>query len=380
MNRHTLSTHIRRMLAVALILCLSICVLAGCGRQESSQSADSNGLPRVIFVVMGGLGDKSFFDSANEGMKLIHDELGCDTKVVELGYDPAKWETTLHEVSDLDWDIIVAVGYSSQETLAKVAAEHQDKHYILIDGSLDFSTGKYNNVYCISFYQNEASYLAGALAAMIAADDSLPNSNGRGIIGAVGAMDTPNINDFIVGYIQGATETVPDTKVLVSYVGNFSDTAKAKDLAIAQSDSGVSVCFQVCAQAGLGVIEAAATRHFYAIGVDSEQALSLEETKPEQAEVIATSVMKNVGQALFLTVKDYINGVEIPYGTTVSMGLEDSTVELADDKYYQAIATDEMKEKIEELTAKIQSGEIEVKSAFNMSSTEVAAMRNAVRP
>ena len=66
-------------------------------------------------------------------------------------------------------------------------------------------------------------------------------------------MDIPVLNDFIVGYIQGATDTVPDTKVAISVIGDFNDTAKAKDLATAQFNLGSSVAFNVAAQAGLGM-------------------------------------------------------------------------------------------------------------------------------
>ncbi len=376
-------TFFKRFLVLVISSCLVLSGLAGCGKagtSASSDSAKSQELPRVILVIPGSLGDKSFFDSANEGMKLIHDELGCDTKVVQMGTNPAPWKSTLHAVSDLDWDIIITVSYAIQEILQEVALEHPDKHYIIADGSVDFDSGLYNNIHSISFSQNEASYLAGALAAMVASDSSLPYSKGNGVTGVIAAMDTPNINDFVVGYIQGATETVPGAKVLTSYVGSFSDTAKAKDLARAQHDSGAQVCFNVCGVAGLGMIEAAAENSFYAIGVDSDQALSLEAAKPEQARMIVTSVLKNVGRALFLTVQDYIEGGEIPYGTASTMGISDGAVGIADNSYYQAIATDEMKAKLDEIENKIISGEINVKSAFKMTNAEVSAMRAAARP
>lgn len=94
-----------------------------------------------------------------------------------------------------------------------------------------------------------------------AADDPLPLSNGEKMISVVAAMDIPVLNDFIVGYIQGVVNTVPETKVAISYIGDFNDTAKA------QFKLSSCVSFNVAAQAGLGMIGAAAEEQKYAIGV-----------------------------------------------------------------------------------------------------------------
>lgn len=282
-------------------------------------------------------------------------------------------------MSDQDWDIIIVGTYQMQEVLEKVALEYPDKKYIIFDSSVSYDKADYSNVYSISFKQNEASYLAGALAAMIAADDSLPLSNGKKMISVVAAMDIPVLNDFILGYIQGATDTEPDTKVAISYIGDFNDTAKAKDLAKAQFNLGSSVAFNVAAQAGLGMIEAAGESQKYAIGVDADQAMALADSQPEQSKVIVTSVMKNIDQVLLLSVKRHIAG-ELPYGTVEALGMEENAVGLAINDIYDGIATDDMKAKIEELQGKIQSGEIKVNSAFTMTDDEIKAVKDSVAP
>lgn len=383
----------KKFLAVLLTMSMTAAMLAGCGGSkeesvtdtETSKTEETGGdtasaeLPKIACLLNGNLGDKSFFDSANEGMRLIHDELGCETNVIEMGFDNTVWETTLYEVSDQDWDIIIVGTYQMQEVLEKVALEYPDKKYIIFDSSVSYDKADYSNVYSISFKQNEASYLAGALAAMIAADDSLPLSNGKKMISVVAAMDIPVLNDFILGYIQGATDTEPDTKVAISYIGDFNDTAKAKDLAKAQFNLGSSVAFNVAAQAGLGMIEAAGESQKYAIGVDADQAMALADSQPEQSKVIVTSVMKNIDQVLLLSVKRHIAG-ELPYGTVEALGMEENAVGLAINDIYDGIATDDMKAKVEELQGKIQSGEIKVNSAFTMTDDEIKAVKDSVAP
>lgn len=344
----------------------------------TSDTADVKA-PKVACLLNGNLGDKSFFDSANAGMALIKDELGCETNVIEMGFDNTIWETTLYEVSEQDYDVIIVGTYQIQEILAKVALEYPDQKYIIFDSNVPYDQADYSNVYSISFKQNEASYLAGVLAALLAADETAPLSNGKNMISAVAAMDIPVLNDFIIGYIQGAQDTVPETKVSISYIGDFNDTAKAKDLAKAQFKLGSSVAFNVAAQAGLGMIEAAAEEQKYAIGVDADQSMALAETQPKQSEIIATSVLKNIDQVLLLSVKRHMEGT-LPYGKEEALGMEDNAVGLAANEVYDKIATAEMKSKIEEAQKKIQSGKIKVKSAFTMTEEEITELKTSVAP
>lgn len=363
---------------LALILCLVMLVttvLAGCGSKEAQSSDDSasNGDKlKVVCLLNGNLGDKSFFDSANKGMEMIKDQLDVDTKVVEMGFDNTAWESTLYEFADSDYDVIIVGTYQMQELLAKVAPEYPDKKFIIFDSEVAA-----DNVYSITFKQNEASYLAGALAAMMAADSNL--TNGEGKIGTVLAMDIPVLNDFLVGYIQGATDEVPGTTVSVSQIGDFSDTARAKELATAQYNSGVSVCMQVAAQAGLGVIDAAKTMKTWAIGVDADQAMALQSDDPDASAQIVTSVMKNIDQVLLRAIQKHLDGT-LPYGTTESLGIKDKAVGIADNDVYRGIATEEMAAKITDLQSKIENGDIVVKSAFDMTSDEIAAYKAQVEP
>lgn len=362
---------------LALLLCLlvlSTTVFAGCGGKEepAGDTAPEGDALKVVCLLNGNLGDKSFFDSANQGMTMIKEQLGVDTKVVEMGFDNTAWESTLYEFADSDYDVIIVGTYQMQELLAKVAPEYPDKKFIIFDSEVAA-----DNVYSITFKQNEASYLAGALAAMMAADSSL--TNGQGKIGTVLAMDIPVLNDFLVGYIQGANDAVAGTKVAVSQIGDFSDTARAKELATAQYNSGASVVMQVAAQAGLGVIDAAKTMKTYAIGVDADQAMALASDDPDASAQIVTSVMKNIDQVLLRAIQKHLDGT-LPYGSTESLGIADKAVGIADNDVYRGIATEEMVAKVADLQSKIESGDIVVKSAFDMSTEEIDAYKAEVEP
>ena len=115
---------------------------------------------------------------------------------------------------------------------------------------------------------------------MITSDTSLENVNEDKVIGFLGGMDIPGINDFLVGYIQGALYVEPEIKVLTTYAGSFVDPAKGKELSLAMYQSGADIAFNVAGQTGLGLIDAAFESERYAIGVDSDQSALYRETEP----------------------------------------------------------------------------------------------------
>ncbi|MBN7773373.1 BMP family ABC transporter substrate-binding protein [Clostridium aminobutyricum] len=361
----------KKMLALLLVLTLVITSFAGCGSSSKEGEKDSKGdALKVVCLLNGNLGDKSFFDSSKVGMELVKEQLGCETKVVEMGFDNTIWESTLYDFCDSDYDVIIVGTYQMQELLAKVAPQYPDKKFIIYDSEVDA-----DNVYSITFKQNEMMYLAGALAASLATDPKI--TNGSGIISSVYAMDIPVLNDFLVGYIQGAKDTDPNIKVALSIIGDFSDTARAKELATAQINAKSAVVFQCAAQAGLGVIDACKDKGTLAIGVDADQALALQKDDPDASKIIVTSAMKNIDQAILRAVKMTIDGT-CPYGETEALGMAEKAVGLADNDIYRGIVPQETIDKLDELQTKIQNGEIKVPSAFDMSTDEIKALKDSV--
>lgn len=348
---------LRRILSLVLVLLMVVAMGA------TTASAQEDKL-KVICLLNGNLGDKSFFDSAAHGIELINESLGdrVEASYVEMGFDNSVWGTTLADVSDGDYDIIIVGTYQVQDLLQEIAPQHPEKKYIIFDSEVDYSDGDCDNVYSILFKQNEASYLAGALAAMVAQEQ------GSNTISVVAAMEIPVLYDFIVGYIQGAVDTVPETKVIVSYVGNFADTAIAKELGEIQFKAGSAVGFNVAAQAGLGLIQAAADTGKLAIGVDADQAAAFAaDGDTKLANAVVSSVMKNIDQVLLLSVERHLAGT-LAYGTVESLGMSENAVGIADgNEFYQAMTTEEMRTQLVELAKKINAGEIKVVSAFDES-------------
>ncbi len=333
---------------------------------------------KVVCLLNGNLGDKSFFDSANKGMEQIKNEMGCETKVVEMGFDNTKWEPALLEASEQDWDIIIVGTWQMQELVQTIAPQFPDKHYVLFDSAVDYSKGDVNNVYSITYKQNDGAYLAGIVAAGFTSSGA-GTTNEQKVISAVCGMDIPVINDFLVGYIQGATDTDPDVKVMSAYVGDFNDTAKAKEMAISQFNMNSDVGFNVAAQAGLGLIDAAKEKKVYAIGVDADQSATFAGVDPDKEAAIITSVLKNIDVSLVRTIKKHLDG-SLKYGSSEVLGITEDAVGIAKNDVYMKTVPADVQKKVEDAEAKIKSGEIKVKSAFDMTTEETTAYKNAVAP
>ena len=171
----------------------------------SGPAAAADKPKKVIFLVNGTLGDKSYFDLGAAGIQAIKAKYGdaVETKILEMGNDQTKWQPAFEDVSEQDWDLIFACTYEISDIIAEVAPNHPDKTYAVIDAVVPYSQGNLGNVYAVSFKQNEGSYLAGILAAGLLKDGTIPADQGTSI-GFLGGMDIPGINDFLAGYIEGA--------------------------------------------------------------------------------------------------------------------------------------------------------------------------------
>jgi basic membrane protein A len=366
-----LEEEMKKLLTV-LLLCLPLAMLSAGGNKDSGSSGTGGAL-KVALLINGTLGDKSFHDSANNGLAMIKEQLGCATKVVEVGYDDSKWEPALRDLCDEKHDIVICGTWQMQELVTKVAPDYPNQKIIVYDTSMDYAadTAKlFKNIYSIEYKQNEGSYLAGVLGASMSK---------TGIIGFVGGMDNTVIRDFLVGYIQGAKDFNANIKVIPSFVGNFSDTAKAKELTFAQYQMGADVVFSVASNAGEGTLQASKERNHLVIGVDSDQAMLYQSSDPVLADLIMSSMLKRVDQSLFLAVQQHLAGT-LAWGTRVELGINENCVGLADNPIYQKVVPANVRADIAKFNDQIKAKQIQVGTAFGMDQNSFTAFVNQVRP
>ncbi|MFP4331135.1 MAG: BMP family lipoprotein [Alkalispirochaetaceae bacterium] len=350
----------RRALLVAMIALL-VSAFGFAGGQGEAEAEGEDQL-RVVLYLNGTLGDKSFFDSAARGVELAEEQLGITARIIEGGYDPARWEPDIAQLAEGDWDIIIAGTWQLAEFVQTYAAQHPDKYWFTYDTSVDYSLPGLENVYSMLYSQNEGSFVVGALAAMITNSD-LPHANDDPSVGFLGGMDIPVINDFLVGFQQGAEYVDSNVDVRVAYAGAFSDPAKGKELSLAMYDQGADVVFNVAGETGLGALDAAKERSRYAIGVDSDQYALFAESDPEKASYIVTSMLKNVDLSILRAIEMHLDGT-LPYGEAEVLGIAEGGVGVADNENFEEVIPEEFRAELSEIEQMIADGEITVETAI----------------
>ena len=376
----------KKFISVVLASVMVVAMAAGCssGSTETAENetteegaGEEGKVYNVCNLVNGNLGDKSFFDSAEAGLKELQDAGRITYNTIEMGgstEDQAKWQSYLEEVSASgEYDVIICGTYQMPDYLKNVAEAYPDQKYIIYDDT----TYTLDNVLNLSYNQNDLGYLVGVFAGALTLDTSFANINEDNVIGFVGGVDSPVINDFLYGYILGAQSVNPDVKVDTRYVGNYIDPAKGKELAESMiNDNKCDVVWGVAGNSGNGAAEAAQeTGKAYFIGVDSDQ----EETFSEElAAITLTSGLKNVGQSL-IWVFDELDAGNEHWGEHVTLGINEGGVGIVTDKNFtttpQAIQ-DAVNKAIEE----VSSGAVEVPSAIGDETGAVEQLRESVKP
>ena len=332
---------------------------------EEAEAPPAEEPVKVVNLINGVLGDKSFFDSAERGVRKAEQELNYSVKTIEAGIDPARWEPALEDAAaNEEYDILIVGTYQMSEFLQNVAPKYPDKKFIIYDVSVDYDACDCGNVYSVLYKQNEGSYLAGYYAGLMT-QTALEGMNEDKIIGVVGGQDIPVINDFIVGYKQGAADAGldPETGVIVQYAGSWNDPAKGKEIALTMYQQGADIVFSVAGGTGVGIFQAAEEAGKYAIGVDSDQATIIMDTNPTQAERILTSMMKNVDNSLYRALDMYMEGT-LPFGTAESLGVAEGGVGLAYNDIYFKYTPQDVQDKIKQAEQDLLDGKITVDTVF----------------
>lgn len=352
------------------------------GQEEEpaeTEAAESSEPLKVVYLVNGNLGDKGFYDSAASGIKQMEEKLGAETKIIEMGRDETSYEGNYLDVSEQDWDMIISGTWSVKELAEQIAAEFPDKNYMFFDGEVDYGVVVDGNMMGVNYYSNQGAFMAGCLAArMLESGDEKIDASQK-VLGFVGSMDTANINDFLVGYLEGIQYIDPEIKVMTSYVGSFEDVSKCMEMTTQLYNQGAQIVYAPASQSILGAVTAASNEDKYLIACDQDIYSQLVESDPDLAKCVLSSSLKNVGDSLYTAVEGFVNGT-MTTDQNYTLGLDSGAVGLAKNENYEAIVPEDIRKEMEEIEGKVISGEITVGTAFTMSTDEVAALRDGMKP
>ncbi len=324
-------------------------LLAACGggtpsATPSASTAPASDLQVAMVIAQGGLGDQSYNDLANAGLTRAEADFGIEAQRIESPDIVSQGESILRQAGQTGFDLVIDLEFSTAEPLGAVAPEFPNTAWTFMNLPVAGT-----NITSFVFAEHEGSYLAGALAALATADTSIPGMNEELVIGVVGGTKSTGIDKFIVGFIQGATDINPDVQVLTSYTNDFGDAAKGRAAAEAMFEDGADIVYQIAGGAGFGVIQAAEDAGVWAIGVDTDQS-------PIAPDAVLTSMVKRTDTAVYESVRGVVEGT-LEGGATVNLDLAAGGVELG--PVNEAVPQNYV-DQVEELKAKIISGEIEV--------------------
>lgn len=334
----------------------------------------------VAYLVNGNLGDKSFFDSAEAGLEALAEAGRIDYITIEMGgtdEDQPTWLSTLYDVSESEeYDVIICGTYQMPDYLKEVATAYPDQKYIIFDDNT--YVGENQNVLNLTYKQNDMGYLVGTFAACMTTDTSLDKINPESVVGFVGGVDSPVINDFLTGFIEGALAVNADIKVDTRYTNDYVDTAIAKEYGLSMiNDNKCDIVWGVAGNAGNGAAEAALeTGKAWFIGVDSDQELTF---SPDLAALTLTSGLKNIGNSL-IWVFDELDAGNVYWGTEVTLGLAEGGVGIVTDKNFDKYASAETKAAVAAAQEAVLSGTIVVDTAIGANAIDAVALRDSVRP
>lgn len=349
------------------MLVIAVVMLTACGGSEETTETESEALTDYTVAMVtdiGGIDDKSFNQSAWEGIQAY----GEENQLVEgEGYDyiqsgsDADYIPSLTNLAEAGFSMVVGVGFMMVDAVDEVAALYPDTDFVMIDGVVEQP-----NVASVLFAENEGAFLCGVVAGMTTKTDK---------VGFVGGMEGPVIEKFEAGFTAGVHTVNPDCEVMVKYAGDFNKPDVGQQIASTMYKDGCDIIFHAAGATGKGVFteaksikQADPTQEVWVIGVDSDQWSEgvwddggTPDDPSDDQSVTLTSMMKRVDVAVKDLADKGKNG-EFPAGETIVYNLASGGVGISE---HTENLTPEVLEAVDTYTQKIVDGEIVVPSTMD---------------
>jgi basic membrane protein A and related proteins len=338
----------KKLSVIFAILIIASMLLVACqpaAGPATGVTEDDCGKPDVLCIGLvtdvGEVDDKSFNQSAWEGVKRAEAELGAFVKFVET-QDAKDYMANIDLFGAKNYDVIVTVGFALTDATVEAAAKYPNINFIGVD---QFQGATVANVAGLLFPEDKAGFLAGALAAMLTES---------GTIAAVLGTDlVPPVVAFKEGYEAGARYINPGINLISTYHPGgldvaFTDPEWGASTAKQAIDQGADVVFGAGGKTGNGaLIEVAGNPGKYCIGVDSDQW----ETVPEAHACLVSSAMKLITPGVFELIQAHVNG-SFPGGNYVG------DTGLAPFHDFDSQISSDIKSRLDEINRGLEDGSI----------------------
>ena len=345
----------------ALTLALTAC--AGNGNVAQQSDGAKAELPFKACAVSdtGGWQDKSFNQSAYDGLMEAKSFLGVTVDTAESD-TVEDFTNNVEKMVDDSCTLIIGVGFKLEPAVHESALKHTDRNYALIDSTFSDGTNPVvlENGRPLLFNTSEAAYLAGYASAAMTK---------TGKVATFGGAQIPAVTVFMDGFADGvnAYNQAKGTSVQVlgwdkeAQTGAFTDSFDDQSLGLQQAQQfiseGADIIMPVAGPVGLGAAAAAKSNgNTLIVGVDTDWY----EANPQYSSIVLTSVRKEIGAAVEQAIQDSTKGkfTSDPYVGTLANG----GVSLAPFHDFEAQVPMEVKQEISKLTEQIKKGTLVIES------------------
>ncbi len=318
-------------LACAALAAIALC---GCGSDDAPGASDTF---RVALLTPGSIADGGWNAGAYRGLERIRDELGAQISHEETK-TPAQFEESFRAYAAQGYDLVFGHGFEYQDAAAAVGAEYPDTIFVTTSGNT-----VRENVVPMVFELEQATYLCGLVAG---------HASRSGIVGMIGGIDIPSIRSTFLAFQAGVKESQPDASVREVFIGNFDDTAAARESALALLEEGADFLIHQANEAGRGVFQAAQDRTtkeapVYVFGTNANQ----NDMAPEV--VVASATLDLPGA--FVTVAKRVQDGAFE-AAPIRLGMKDRVVDFVPNEALFPGLGPEAKQLVAEKRAAIESG------------------------
>ncbi len=322
--------------SAAIVSLVSVGLLSSCGQQGQTESQATSVLKIGILLGSGGLGDKSFNDSAYKGLLDAQKKYNLRFETANFSTPEANLDS-LRAFARQNCDLIIGIAYENLNNVQTVAAEFPKIHFAEIDAELNAP-----NVESFVFREQEGDFLMGVLAAMLTQTK---------YVGVIGGTDIPAIQRIMAGYRQGVAYQDAGVKTFADFAGTFSDPQVGLDLASKRYAEGADIIHNAASKTGLGIIQAAQRLNRWTTGTSGDQ------RSLAPGNVIGNRP-KRVDTAVLMAIQAASTGKFTP--GVLSLGLKEDGLTLG--PFDETIVKPDMLNRLETLKQKIIAGEIHVQA------------------
>ncbi|WP_038470937.1 BMP family protein [Arthrobacter sp. PAMC 25486] len=367
---NTAKTVKRGALVGTIAVSAAALLLTGCGEAPPAPGGSGGGETGTenpaaasflgcIVSDSGGFDDQSFNQSSYDGLKKAEADLGIKIKEAQ-SKDSGDYVPNLAQMASAGCNLTVTVGFLLADATKEAAADNLDLHYAIIDDN----TIDAPNVKPVVYDTAQAAFMAGYVAASVSK---------TGKVGTFGGLNIPTVTIFMDGFADGVKYFNEKQGKDVQLIGWNKETQQgsfANTFEIIQEGTkvtnnliseGADVVMPVAGPLGKGSGDAILAankdgKDVKLVWVDSDGFL----TAPTYKDILLTSVIKTMGEAVETVIKEDLDG---KFDPTPYIGtLDNGGVALAPFHDLDSAVSADTKTQLEEIKKGIIDGSIKADS------------------